>query len=178
MKLIIGLGNPGAEHENTRHNIGFMFIDYLIQRKQIKLFLKKKLDCIIGKTSDQGSAVLLMKPQTFMNSSGEAVVKVTAYYGSISHSDIIVVHDDLDLKIGEFKIQLGKGPRVHNGVLSVEEKLGTKNFWRLRIGIENRENKNIPGSSYVLSKFTAEEQTVLNKLFPVIEQQLFLRLFH
>ncbi len=147
MKLLIGLGNPGEKYKNNRHNVGFMFVDFLAD-KDIKAF---KTDC-------------------FMNESGRFVSEKVNFF-KISPSDLVVVHDDLDLKIGEFKINFGKGPELHNGILSSEESLGTKDFWRIRIGVDNRTEK-IPGETYVLQDFKEEEREVLNKLFPEIYENL------
>ena len=154
MKLLVGLGNPGAKYTNTRHNIGFMFLDYLEQQQ--------KLD----------KQVKTLKPETYMNQSGMAVVKKLSFY-KLQPADLIVIHDDLDLPLGEYKIQFGKGPKLHNGVESVEQAIGTKEFWRVRIGVDNRSLENrVPGDLYVLQNFLPEEKTKLLKLFPEITKAL------
>src|SRR3989344_3218324 len=99
----------------------------------------------------EGDGALLVKPQTFMNNSGEAVQKIINFY-KIDLQDLYVVHDDLDIRLGEYKIQFGKGPKVHNGVSSIEQALGTKDFWRVRIGIDNKD---------VLGKFLPEEKGII-----------------
>jgi len=155
MKLLVGLGNPGAKYLNTRHNLGFMFLDYLQQQQKLDKQIKT------------------LKPETYMNRSGIAVAKELRFY-KLQPTDLIVVHDDLDLRLGEYKIQFGKGPKLHNGVESVEKILGTKEFWRVRIGVDNRNAENrIPGESYVLQSFTPEELTLLQtSLFPTITPEV------
>jgi PTH1 family peptidyl-tRNA hydrolase len=160
MKLIIGLGNPENKHENNRHNVGFLAIDELA-----RLLLEeewssvKKFQSLIIK--HEGSCILA-KPQTFMNNSGKAVKKLVDQY-KIESSDLWVIHDDLDIALGDYKIQKGKGPKLHNGIKSIEEKLGKTDFWRVRIGVENRGEKNkISGETYVLQDFTEKESEIIN----------------
>ncbi len=146
MKLIVGLGNPGGEYENTRHNAGFFVVDELQKQKLPK-------------------GVIVKKSDTFMNESGAFVKKLISKYPSIPISSIYIVHDDLDIPLGSFKIQLGKGPKDHNGIKSVENELGSKDFWRIRVGIENRDPANkIPGEEYTLQDFTSEERKVIDKM--------------
>lgn len=159
MKLVIGLGNPGGKYQNNRHNVGFMFIDFLANKLD-------KLDQF-----DQ-SHVKLIKPQSFMNRSGADVKKIIAKW-KLEIENLIVVHDDLDIPLGKFKIQKGTGPFLHGGITSIEDQLGTKDFWRVRIGIDNREPDNrIDGESYVLQDFTPEEQIIIQQVFPKIEMRL------
>jgi len=171
MKLIVGLGNPGKEYLNSRHNAGFVFLDALRE----KFLYQNTLYPTDWRTEDtfvsdiafikSGSKIvaILQKPSTFMNLSGEAVGKIIKKFDIEPANDLILVHDDLDIQLGEFKIQKGKSPLGHNGISSVEEHLGMKDFKRVRIGIENRENKNISGTDYVLMKFTKEEQAILEE---------------
>ena len=154
MKIIVGLGNPGEAHVSNRHNVGFMVIDRLAGEGAE---WESKFEALILKAKDY----LLVKPQTFMNRSGEVVAKVANFY-KVTTDDLMVVHDDLDIRLGEYKIQKGVGPKVHNGLTSVEERLGTANFWRLRVGVDNRPagQARVPGDEYVLSDFTAEEKEI------------------
>lgn len=116
--------------------------------------------------------VLLAKPNTFMNSSGKAVKALLEYY-KLDISDLYVIHDDLDIKFGEYKIQKAVGPKIHNGVNSIEEILGTKDFSRIRIGVDNRlPEKRIPGERYVLTDFEAFEMDQLNAVFEKIKLEL------
>ena len=148
MKLIIGLGNPGEEYLNTRHNAGFLVAEKL---------QKTKLP----------AGVVVRKPDTFMNESGVFVKKLVDQY-KLDPSNLYIVHDDLDIPLGSYKIQLGVGPKDHNGVNSVESELGTKDFWRVRIGIDNRQpDDRIPGEEYTLQDFT---ETEINTLGGVIEK--------
>lgn len=173
MKLIVGLGNPEERYNDTRHNVGFIFLDLLREKfmyqKNISVSDWDKEDMFNSYLSfvKDGSRVLaiLQKPLTYMNRSGEAVAKLFSKYeiGDVSEN-LILVHDDLDIKLGAFKIQVGKSPVGHNGVKNVEDRIGTTEFKRVRVGIENRENKNIPGEDYVLMKFTKEEKEILDEV--------------
>jgi len=155
MKLIVGLGNPGEKYKKTRHNAGHVLIDFL-KDKQID-------DCKIEKTDD------------FMNSSGVSVRKHFDFY-KIDLNELFVAHDDLDLKLGEFKIQKGVGPKDHNGIESVNKALGNVNYWRIRIGVDNRDSESrIPGEEYVLQDFKREELETLDKVLQDIANELSLR---
>ena len=154
MKLVVGLGNPGEAHANNRHNVGFVMVDRLAGEGAE---WESKFEALILKAKDY----LLVKPQMFMNRSGEVVAKIANFY-KVTIDDLVVIHDDLDIRLGEYKIQKGVGPKVHNGLTSVEERLGTANFWRLRVGVDNRPagQARVPGDEYVLSDFTAEEKEI------------------
>ncbi|MBP9758427.1 aminoacyl-tRNA hydrolase [Candidatus Dojkabacteria bacterium] len=173
--LFIGLGNPGKEYKNTRHNVGFMFLDYLIEKMNFQKFsVEEKFACELSINQYQNSKIILVKPQTFMNNSGETVVRVKNYY-KIESVNIFVIHDDLDIEFPEYKLQYTKGPRQHNGLISIERHLGTSTFHKVRIGIENRgELRNIiPGKDYVLSSFSKEEIKILqNETFNKIQSNL------
>ena len=149
MKIVVGLGNPGDKYRNNRHNVVFMVIDksFTVGSRQSAVRWESKFEALICKIGD----ILLVKPQTFMNNSGEAVQKIVNFY-KIDLQDLYVIHDDLDIRLGEYKIQFGKGPKVHNGVSSIEQALGTKDFWRVRIGIDNKD---------VLGKFLPEEKGII-----------------
>lgn len=159
MKIILGLGNPGIEYVNTRHNAGVMFVDYLGARSQelgvSPYGWRREKNKMVFKTDE---FVLIKTFNTFMNESGSITPRGSQFY---------LAHDDLDIKLGEFKIQKGKGPKVHNGVESVENALRTKDFWRIRIGIDNRTTP-IDGETYVLQKFSSEERKILDKVFEKI----------
>lgn len=146
MKLLIGLGNPSPNYQNTRHNAGFLVVDEL-QKKPLP------------------KDVVVKKSDKFMNESGEFVKSVLLKYPSISVSNIYIVHDDLDIRLGEFKIQFGRGPHDHNGLKSIDEALGTDQYWHVRIGVDNRPLDNRPmGEEYVLQNFTEEERKILDKV--------------
>ncbi|MEK7525230.1 MAG: aminoacyl-tRNA hydrolase [Patescibacteria group bacterium] len=154
MKLIVGLGNPGDEHKENRHNVGFMVVDRLAEEAE----WESKFEALILKSRD----CLLVKPQMFMNRSGEVVAKLVNFY-KVTTDDLMVIHDDLDIRLGEYKIQKGVGPKIHNGLTSVEEQLGTANFWRLRLGVDNRPagQARTPGDEYVLSDFLPGEKEII-----------------
>jgi len=153
MKLIVGLGNPGGKYKNTRHNVGFLVAEALQKTKLPKDFVVKKSD-------------------KFMNESGSFVKKMVDQY-KIDPSNLYIVHDDLDIKLGEYKIQFGVGPKVHNGVNSVEETLGTKYFWRVRVGVDNRKSDNrISGEDYVLEDFTGDERKILDTIIKELCKKL------
>src|SRR3989344_269209 len=159
MKVIVGLGNHGEKYAKNRHNVGFMTIDRI-----------KEFDGEVLKTGE----VILVKPQTFMNRSGEAVSQIVNFY-KVPADDLIVVHDDLDIKLGEYKIQKGVGPKVHNGLTSIEERLGRTDFWRVRVGIDSRQpaaDSRQSGEDYVLSDFSSDEEISINKIIKEIMDEL------
>jgi len=162
MKLIVGLGNPGKEYENTRHNIGFSFVDKYISYKNIKDNWIKKFDGFYLKTSIDGETVIFLKPQTYMNLSGISVRKVVDYF-KIDISDILVICDDLDLNVGNFKLKTSGSCGGHNGLRDIENKLSSNNYKRLKIGISR--NNNIDTKDYVLGKFSKEENSIYDDLF-------------
>lgn len=168
MRLIVGLGNPGKKYKHTRHNVGFMVLDCLVDEGGVWQ-LRKKVQSEVVETALDEAAVILAKPQTLMNSSGGAVRRALTSY-RLSFNSLLIVHDDLDLPFGKFKLQFGTGPKDHNGVLSVEQELGTPEFWRLRVGIDNRvggdgaEKWSGSGERYVLSDFTPQEEERLQAL--------------
>lgn len=167
MKLVVGLGNPGEEYEKTRHNAGFIFVDKLAGKESFSF--DKKQEAEVMKKDNY----LFVKPQTFMNDSGRAVRKIMDFY-KLSISDVVIAHDDLDIAFGEYKIQREKGPKVHNGVRSVEQSLGRTDFWRVRIGIDNRQPKvNYgTGADYVLSKLSKVEILELNGVVCEAQKEL------
>jgi len=147
MRLIVGLGNPGEKHRNNRHNIGYMVVDKLKNLKTKKL-----------------KNVIITKTNTFMNDSGSFVKDLYIKY-NIQNTDLYVAHDDLDLPLGTWKIQFAKGPKDNGGINSIEQVLGTKDFWRIRVGIDNRNpEERVPGEEYVLEDFTQDEKIVLDKV--------------
>lgn len=159
MKLIIGLGNIGEKYEGTRHNSGFALVESISRDGWRE---DKKQEVLMARLGD----ILLIKPTTFMNESGRAVRKVMDFY-KIGLADMVLVHDDLDIKLGEYKIQMGVGPKVHNGVASVEECVGSSDFLRVRLGVDSREvGVNYgSGADYVLAKLQPEERRVLDSVF-------------
>jgi len=164
INVIIGLGNPGNEYKKTRHNAGFMAIDAIAKRLGLVWTKNKKLNCEIAKNLDY----ILVKPQTYMNNSGQAVQAVVAYF-KLNAEDIIVIHDELDIELGKYKISVNSRPAGHNGIRSIIQFLKTKNFKRIRIGIKTQDKENMPTEKFVMQKFGTGELKIVNK---VIEEVL------
>ncbi len=152
MKVIIGLGNPGAEYEKTRHNSGFMVIDKIANLLNVSV-IKKEHQALTGKTTYKGQQVVLLKPQTYMNNSGIAVSSFINYY-HVDIDDILVIYDDLDLKYGQLRLRCKGSAGGHNGIKSIISQLSTDSFKRIRIGIQK--NPQIPVVDYVLGKIEKE----------------------
>jgi PTH1 family peptidyl-tRNA hydrolase len=167
MKVIIGLGNPGKKYEGTRHNAGFLALDYIYTQFGFSQWEEsKKLSCSTAEGRIDGQKVLLVKPTVFMNESGQAVRKLVDFY-KIDISSVIVIHDDLDIKEGVFKDTSSSRAAGHNGVANIIEHLGTQDFRRIRIGI-GRPTEVLgacqPSHDYVLGTFTPDERVVLDAL--------------
>jgi PTH1 family peptidyl-tRNA hydrolase len=161
VKLIVGLGNPGTRYRQSRHNAGFMVLDQLALHHAISIS-QTLFDAQIGKGKVDGSAVLLAKPQTFMNLSGIAVRGLADYF-KIGPDDTIVVHDDLDLPFKTIRLKKGGGDGGHKGLISIIDHLGEMDFLRVRIGIGRPPLKSMV-ENYVLSPFSAEEMACLPEL--------------
>ena len=171
MKCIIGLGNMGKEYENTRHNSGFLMIDYIADKYKIELSKKKK-KCIYGEGIINGNKVSLVKPTTFMNLSGEAIVEIMNWY-KITPKNIVVIYDDIDIPLGEIRYKEKGSSGTHNGMRNIIENIKTEEFSRIRVGIENRQNVPIPLIDYVLQKFSKEELDVLqDKIMNKVEENI------
>jgi len=169
MVLIIGLGNPGAKYEKTRHNIGFRVLDEFQNENNFSNFeFSKKFNSLISDGIVKKKTILLAKPQTSMNNSGMSVKEIISFY-KIKSSNIVIVHDDIDLIFGTMKISERRGSAGHKGVESIIKELGTKDFTRLRIGIRDKKLKYKDTKKYVLEKFTEEEEENLKK---IIKQSL------
>ena len=166
MKIVIGLGNPGPEYQNTRHNAGVVLVDKMAEKMQSDYGWRKHYGATVFKTADLW---LVKTRDVFMNESGRLLQ-------GLPEGELWIAHDDLDIKLGEYKIQKGRGPKEHNGVESVERALGTKDFWRIRIGIDNRGPayaKATAGEEYVLGKFLEEEKVVLERVLDEIVEANF-----
>jgi PTH1 family peptidyl-tRNA hydrolase len=160
ISLIVGLGNPGAEYADTRHNAGFRFLDKLAERTGCTLRPESRFSGKAGKVSIGGREVWLLAPQTFMNRSGEAVSKLSHYY-KVPVESILVAHDELDLPVGTARLKHGGGAGGHNGLSDVIDKLGSADFLRLRIGI-GRPTTSEEVLSYVLQKAPSAEQKLID----------------
>lgn len=159
MFLIAGLGNPGKKYKGTRHNAGFMVLEKFKKTNRFPEFniSKKFKGSISEKTMYRDKKIVLLKPQTLMNMSGESVKTLLSFY-KIKDTNLILAHDDLDIDIGEIKISKNKNHGGHNGVKSVIDKIGSKNFLRIRIGIKSKEMKGKEIEDFVLERFTEEEK--------------------
>jgi PTH1 family peptidyl-tRNA hydrolase len=164
MWLIVGLGNPGSQYQHNRHNIGFMAVDEIIRRHNLSE-PKKKFQSLVSEGTLAGEKVLLMKPQTFMNLSGQAVQAAMAFY-KIPSDQVIVFHDELDLAAGKIRTKFAGGAAGHNGIRSIDEHLGPE-YWRVRLGIDHPGGKDrVHG--YVLSDFDKADEVWLEKLLDAI----------
>lgn len=175
MKLIVGLGNPGTQYQLTRHNVGFLAIDhYLSGMQTISCTSKFKGHVCEVHFHTAGTAApvktFFIKPQTFMNRSGDAVREIVQFYKANPETDLLVVHDEIDLKFGYYKVAFDSRPAGHNGVKSIVAELGTQRFSRIRIGIESRMSRSaFPTEDYVLSRFTeAEVAALTDTVFPAV----------
>ncbi len=159
MKLIIGLGNPGDEYTHTRHNLGFMVLGELAQKWSVHFHEQTKLKAQVLVTLFEGETVVLAKPQTFMNLSGNSVQKIKQFY-KLSNDDIWIVSDDLDLDFGTIRVRQGGSSGGHNGLKSLIEQLD-EDFVRIRVGIKNSSLEKIPTEKFVLQRFSTDEEQKL-----------------
>ena len=157
MKLIVGLGNPGKEYENTRHNVGFMIVDHYLGSDE----WKEKFKALYCEKRINGEKVLFVKPLTFMNLSGDAVVQFVHYY-YIDINDILVIQDDMDIAFGSFKLKKDSSDGGHNGIKSIINRLGTQGFSRLKVGLSH--DKSMDTRDYVLGKFSKEDLDKFNEM--------------
>jgi len=168
IKLIVGLGNPGAKYQWTRHNAGFMVLDRFSQDAGITI-TRKSFSGLYGEGIFQGERLLLLKPQTFMNLSGRSVAAAMNFH-NISIEDIIVIHDDLDIPFGRVKLKDEGGHAGHNGLRSLLQELGSGRFVRVRIGIGRPLHDD--AADYVLSSFSSDEKSNLPRLMDCVTELL------
>lgn len=177
MHLIIGLGNPGKKYLDTRHNIGFSYLEYIRQEWNFPPFRDNasfRAECSEGRIDTE--KILLARPRTFMNRSGDAVQKISRFY-KIESNHIAVIHDDLDIPLGEVRESFDSRSAGHNGVEDIIGALNTKEFFRFRIGIKNPKERTIENSqkdtaAFVLEPFSADEYAAIEKIFPNITERL------
>lgn len=166
-----GYGNPGKEYEKTRHNLGFLVLDKVAEKFNVNIE-KAKLNGIIGETRSGNEKILLVKPTTYMNLSGNCVVDILNFYKATSQ-DLIVIYDDIDIEVGKIKVKSSGSPGTHNGMRDITNKIGTKDFTRVRVGSGKPSNgQNL--ADYVLSNFRKEElveidSAIMNATEAVIE---------
>ncbi len=182
MKLIIGIGNPDPEYQQTRHNVGFLFLDYLAKKIDSNDFAEdKKMNALVSKSKIEKTPVILAKPLSYVNKSGEVVAKLARFY-KIKPADIVIVQDDLDIEFGSFKNSFDKNSGGHKGVESIMRALKTKKFHRLRIGMAVQALQKARQQSdtkrdkfvvdFVLSKFSKKEEETIKEMFKKIYERL------
>lgn len=178
-QLIVGLGNPGAKYDRTRHNVGFMLVDELARSWQINLADHKKFQGIFGEgTGPHRDKIRLLKPQTYMNLSGQSIRAVVDWY-KLSPGSVLVVYDDMDLPLGRLRLRLSGSAGGHNGMKSIISHLGTQNFPRLRIGIGKPKTAALEDKdtvSHVLGQFSKAETEVLTEVLRLCEAAIALSL--
>jgi len=158
MKIIAGLGNPGAQYANTPHSVGFEVVDALAADAGVAWEEKRQFKCLMAKAAVAGQPTILVKPQTFMNLSGDSVAPVVKYHNATA-ADLLVVQDDIDLAVGRLRIRKGGSCGGHNGVRSVIERLGTPDFARLKVGV-GKDRSNV--IAHVLGKFDPATRKVMD----------------
>ena len=169
MRLIVGLGNPGARYERTRHNVGFMALEAIQRKHPFAAWRSKFQGEVAEATLKAGEKVYLLKPQTFMNASGDSVAETARFY-KIPVGEIAVIHDEIDLEAGKLRVKQGGGAAGHNGLRSIDAQLG-EDYWRMRIGIGHPGVKELV-EPYVLQNFSAEDQAWLPPLIDAVADAL------
>jgi PTH1 family peptidyl-tRNA hydrolase len=160
IKLLVGLGNPGPEYEDTRHNAGFWFVDAVARGLKVTLVPERSYHGLAGRTSVNGQTLWLLEPQTFMNVSGKSVAALARFF-KIQPEEILVAHDEMDIAPGQAKLKKGGSHAGHNGLRDIHAQLGTADYWRLRIGIGHPGDK-AEVISWVLKKPMAEQREAIN----------------
>jgi peptidyl-tRNA hydrolase, PTH1 family len=161
--LIVGLGNPGGEYARTRHNAGFLVVEEIARRAQAEWSFEKKFNTRVARRDVSGRKVLLAEPQTFMNSSGEAVGAMLNFY-RVPGSHVLVVVDDADLPLGELRLRPKGSSGGHHGLESIEQHVGSQNYARLKVGIGRTRDGRREITNFVLGRFSSEETAVLDKI--------------
>jgi len=169
--LIVGLGNPGAEYARTRHNAGFLVVDRLAGRWQVKWGQQPKFASRVAQTERDGRKLMLCQPQTFMNQSGEAVGKLAEYFRA-PLDRLLVVVDDADLPLGEIRLRPQGTSGGHHGLESIEARLGTRHYARLRVGIGRAHSTAREITNYVLGRFNSDEAPLLEKVLDRAADQI------
>ncbi|MFV9875986.1 MAG: aminoacyl-tRNA hydrolase [Rickettsiales endosymbiont of Dermacentor nuttalli] len=167
MILIVGLGNPGSQYSNTRHNVGFMAIDKIVGRRSFNTH--NKFNAILNESVIFGQKIVTIKPMTYMNCSGQTVVQIKNFY-KIPIGNIIIIHDDIDLSLGSFKVKIAGGHGGHNGLKSLDNHIGS-DYLRLRVGV-GRPLLKEQVANYVLAKFTTQEEIIIDNLLEKISDNL------
>jgi PTH1 family peptidyl-tRNA hydrolase len=181
MKIIVGLGNPGEKYKNTRHNLGFLAIDFIlgfdgyITAKPGHDFKSEMFTWQpISENHEPNQKVIFLKPQTYMNDSGLVIKVISNFYKIDLQKDLLVIHDEVDLPFGEMKFTESSSAAGHNGIKSIIQEIGTQDFSRLRVGVESRANReDMPTDAFVLQNFTPEQQDQLaTDILPKIKLEI------
>ncbi len=170
LHLIVGLGNPGAEYARTRHNVGFLVLEELAKRASAAWNLEKRFNARVAKRESAGRKILLAEPQTFMNSSGEAVGALLAFY-RIPPLQLLVIVDDADLPFGQIRLRPKGSSGGHHGLESIEQHIGSQSYARLKVGIGRTKNGRREITNYVLGKFSGDEKKLLEKVLECAADQ-------
>lgn len=165
-RIVVGLGNPGAEYARTRHNAGFIAIDHMCERYGARV-TRASHKGLVGEATIAGKRVLLVKPQTFMNLSGECVRAALDYY-KLTPDDLIVVYDDISLPVGRLRVRRDGSAGGHNGIKSIIENIGTQSFARIKIGVGQKPHPDYDLAAWVLSEFSAEDYKNLVSTLPTV----------
>jgi PTH1 family peptidyl-tRNA hydrolase len=175
MKIIVGLGNPGERYKNNRHNAGFLAVEYLLKDgfMTAKSSHEFKSD-IFSWISEDGEKIIFVKPQTYMNDSGQALKVICNFYKMNLATDLLVIHDEVDLPFGDIRTTSSSSSAGHNGVQSIIDNIGTQDFQRIRIGVETRVSRDeMPTDAFVLQNFSDEELAKLQtEIFPKVETEI------
>lgn len=170
MKIIVGLGNPGKEYEKTRHNVGWMYLEHLESKYKLNIS-KKEHDSETGESNINNQKIIFVKPQTYMNLSGNAVQKLKSWY-KVEESDILIVFDDIDIEFGDVRFKEKGSGGTHNGMKNIVQMLSTENVARIKIGIGGVKHPNQDLKDFVLQRFSREEIEKLNDIFQVADEKL------
>lgn len=172
ISIIFGLGNIGKEYENSRHNIGFKFLDTLAPQDSFRP--NSKLEVLESSVFVNNKKIYLCKPTTQMNLSGRAVAKYSSFL-SVAPENILVIYDELDIAMGDYKIQFAKASKTHNGINSINKYIGTQNYWRMRIGVDGRTTtirQKVTPAEYVLSPISKKTRDIFSKTFEQIKADI------
>lgn len=170
MKIVVGLGNPGKEYELTRHNVGFIVLDKLAERFGVN-FENKGFKSKYAEFNFKGEKVILLKPQTYMNLSGEALQEIVKFY-KVDFSDILIIYDDIDLQMGKIRYRAKGSAGTHNGMRNIISILHTEEISRIRIGINIKRHPDFKLVDFVLQKFSKSELNILDDVYPEIEEKV------
>ena len=173
MKLIVGLGNPGKKYEHTRHNAGFMAVDFYLKDQRTIAF-QSKFKAQVCEFHEGGQKIFFVKPQNFMNSSGAVIREICDFYKVDPQKNLLVIHDEVDLPFGAIRATASSSGAGHNGVQDIIEKLGSQDFHRIRIGVESRATRAlIPTDAFVLQEFSDEETKKLTEeILPKVNEEI------